>query len=179
MPLTWVCPLYTFVPQAFSQTENPPNERRSMDKDQLLGMLQKDVNEFNKFRRENSTVPIDFGGVNLSGTNLAKADLNRANLAGANLRRANLQGANLGSAVLDKANLREADLTSANLHRVSLQGADLGGARVGGFEGDGRICMHLSSFRGVRWDREQIEEMLRVLNQNERWLVKYEIVPKG
>ncbi|MBI4233511.1 MAG: pentapeptide repeat-containing protein [Chloroflexi bacterium] len=150
-----------------------------MDTGELLGMLKRDVNAFNRFRRENPTAAIDLGGVDLSGANLAHADLNRANLAGANLRRANLQGANLGSAVLEKADLREADLTSANLHRVGLQGADLQGTRIGGFDGDGRLCMNASSFRGVKWDREQIEEMLQILNQNDRWLIKYQIVPKG
>ena len=149
-----------------------------MTNNETLALLKHDVPQFNKFRHDNPTVVPDFSGCDLSGTNLVQADLNRANLAGANLQRANLQGANLGSSNLERADLRGADLTSATLHRARLQGVDLRDAKVGGFENEGRVCIHVSSFRGVRWDKEQIEAMLRIINQNERWLIKYEITSK-
>ncbi|MSQ21778.1 MAG: pentapeptide repeat-containing protein [Dehalococcoidia bacterium] len=139
-----------------------------MTNNETLAMLERDVTQFNKFRHDNPAAVPDLSGVDLSGANLAQADLNRANLA----------GANLGNANLEKADLRGADLTSATLHRARLQGVDLQDAKVGGFESEGRICIHSSSFQGVRWDKAQLEEMLRIMNLNERWLIKYEIAPK-
>ncbi len=148
-----------------------------MDKKEVLGMLKKNVDQFNKFRKENPAVVIDLSGADLSGANLVNADLGRANLAGANLQRANLDHATLGSAVLEKADLRGANITSTNFHRAKLQGADLSGCHFD-FEGEGRMCMNINFFKDVSWDKEQIEEVLRILNQNKRWHIKYELVAK-
>ena len=149
-----------------------------MDKAELIGLLKNNVTQFNLFRKENPSVVPDLSGADLAGSNIAQADLARANLAGAFLRGASLKGANLSFAVLERADLREADLTDAVMHRAQFQGANLLGARVGGFEGNGRLCLNIACFQGVSWDREQIEEMLRIINQNERWTIRYELVAK-
>lgn len=64
-------------------------------------------------------------------------DLNRMHFGGANLQgimlyKANLQGADLSDVDLRTADLREADLTGANLLRTKLQGADLSDADLRG-----------------------------------------------
>lgn len=65
-----------------------------------------------------------WAGVDLSGTNLAKANFIRADLTGANLSRAILSGADFSRANLSEANLRSADLTRANLQGAVLKGTN-------------------------------------------------------
>ncbi|MEP0915332.1 pentapeptide repeat-containing protein [Leptolyngbya sp. DQ-M1] len=92
---------------------------------------------------------IDLSGTDLSRANLRGAYLFNANLSGADLSRANLQGAylfntNFSGADLSEANLRgadlsEANLSEANLSRANLSGADLNGANLKGAGLDGVI----------------------------------------
>lgn len=63
-----------------------------MEKQELIGLLNSDIAEFNKRRPA--------GYINLSGANLLGANLLGANLSGANLFGANLSGANLSGADL-------------------------------------------------------------------------------
>ncbi|KPA10003.1 small GTP-binding protein domain protein [Candidatus Magnetomorum sp. HK-1] len=113
------------------------------------------LENWNKWRKDNPDVMIDLRGANLSRANLSGADLSgadlsgadlsgadfcgtyfgieilsRANLSGANLSRANLGGANLGEANLSGANLIRANLGGANLGEANLSGANLGGANL-------------------------------------------------
>jgi Pentapeptide repeats (8 copies) len=67
---------------------------------------------------------------NLSGANLCKAKLDGAILSAANLSRANLMGANLDGAILCAANLEEANLKEASLHGANLYLAKLHGANL-------------------------------------------------
>jgi hypothetical protein len=59
-----------------------------------------------------------------------------------------------------------------------LAGAKFQGANVEKFSGNCRICLHSTNLKDVHWDKEQIEAMLEVLNQNPDWAVRYEVVPK-
>ncbi len=136
-----------------------PDEAPS--KEQLIEMVRTKVAEFNQARRDNPRLVSDLSGANLQGANLGGGNLSGINMAG--------------------ANLNGADLVNANFHRTNLDGADLRGAKLGNWAGEPcmRMCLHESSFRNGRYDRAQLEEMLRVMNLNADWEIKYEIVPKN
>lgn len=135
-----------------------------MKREEAVRLLLSDVTAFNERRRESPRDPLELSGVDLAGANLQ-----RANLGDANLRGSDLQG----------ADLRRADLTDATLHRADLRGADLRGAKIGGFVGDGRICLHPHCFENTLYDKAQLEGILEVLNRNGAWQITYQITPKG
>jgi uncharacterized protein YjbI with pentapeptide repeats len=108
------------------------------------------ADNWNRWRRENSSVPlmleeadlkeIDLDRVNLANASLSKANLTRAKLRFANLQQADLKGAQLSGADLtetklnlatmwdsnfNQANLSQADLSWSDLARAQLKGADL------------------------------------------------------
>ena len=143
-----------------------------------LQLLESGVEQINAFSAEHSDVTIDLSGADLSGRNLRGLRLQGANLEGASLERCDLQRALLNGANLRKANLRGADCSGASFHRASFEGADL---REVVFEDafPPRLCIHESSFDGVRWSREQIEAFLEIVNRNRDWEVRYEIVARG
>ncbi len=149
-----------------------------MDKDQWLELLTGDVTAFNDYRKANAKEPVDLSGADLSARVLERANLSDVNLEGANLTGANLVRANLSGANLRAANFRRADLTESVLHRADMTQADFRGAKVGGLFGAGRICMHPTCFEQVLYDREQLEDVLAVLNRNQSWQIRYEIVAK-
>lgn len=151
-----------------------------MEKNDLVRLLREDVAEFNRRRLEEPGLGpgLDLSGAELAGARLVKADLGRADLSRADLRGADLSEAVLNNTILEGSDLGNANLTGANLHRAHLRGANLRGAQIEGFGGNCRMCLHASNFQGVRWDKEQIEAMLQVINQNPDWLVRYEIVSK-
>ncbi|WP_037973122.1 pentapeptide repeat-containing protein [Streptomyces sp. NRRL WC-3742] len=68
------------------------------------------------------------GGVNLDGTCLEAASVYRVDLSGVSLIAANLRHAELGTSVLRQARCLEADLRGARLVKADLGGADLSGA---------------------------------------------------
>lgn len=151
-----------------------------MEREEALELLKNDLPRFNKFKADNPRLRLDLHGADLSGCELAKADLRRANLEGAHFRRANLQGAELNNCRLVGADFRGANLDAANFHRTELQDADLRGAKLGSFDQESlRVCLHADCFRGVRLDREHLEELIRVLNLNRDWEIRYQILPKG
>lgn len=151
-----------------------------MEHQEALELLKKDLAQFNQFKADNPRLSLDLRGANLEGQNLVKADLRRTNLEGACFRRANLEEAELNNCRLVNVDFREANLAHANFHRAELQGADLRGAKLGRFDEESlRLCFHADCFRGVRLDREHLEEFLRVLNMNQDWDIRYQIVPKG
>ena len=67
-------------------------------------------------------------GVNLDGACLEAASVYQVNLRGASLIRANLRHAELGTSVLHQARLIEADLRGARLLKADLREADFSGA---------------------------------------------------
>ena len=130
---------------------------------ELLRILHRGPDEWNKWRRKNRAAKIDFRGAYLPGAilrgaelqyvDLRDADLQGANLRGANLRGAYLQGANLQdayllSAYLQGANLRDANFRSASLQDASLQGANPQGAN---FQKSGlqRASLQHANLRGA------------------------------
>jgi uncharacterized protein YjbI with pentapeptide repeats len=64
-------------------------------------------------------------GVNLDGANLQEVSLIAANLERATLKRANLEGAIIHNANLKRANFIEANLQEADLYRTDLEEAEL------------------------------------------------------
>ena len=123
-----------------------------MANQEQLTLLQRRVEEWNKWRKKNPKIEIDLskahlGGANLREANLGEADLrgaflnladlnladlSRADLKGAFLIRADLRGANLSGANLSGANLIRADLSGADLSRANLSGASLSGVNLSG-----------------------------------------------
>ncbi len=149
-----------------------------MNKEELVAILRTDKAEFQRIRDQNPKDEMDLSEADLSG-----CDLRNAALAGVILRNANLRGsdctnANFRFADLSGANLQNAQLTGANLHQTTLKNADLEGATLGGIERPTRMCLHVDAFRGVRWSREELETMLQILNENQSWEIRFEIVPK-
>lgn len=149
-----------------------------MDSGDLLRTLRTDKAEFERIRAKDPRAAIDFSGADLSGCDLRRASLAGLNLKNASMRNADCTGANLRFADLSGADLRGARLDGANLHETVLEGANLDGASLGGADRTTRLCLHTSSFRGTRWGRDELETMLRIMNQNENWEIRYEIVPK-
>ncbi|MEI2580011.1 pentapeptide repeat-containing protein [Scytonema sp. PRP1] len=99
--------------------------------DKLKEGIQKGIEYWNLWRREDSTRP-DLSGVDLNGKDLSSANLRGANLSGANLRGANLSVADLSDADLNDADLSRADLSIADLSRADLRRAILSGANLRG-----------------------------------------------
>ncbi|MEO0934891.1 MAG: pentapeptide repeat-containing protein, partial [Cyanobacteria bacterium J06641_2] len=77
---------------------------------------------------------VNFYKANLSRVNLSKANLSNANLCEADLSNANLIEVNVSEALLWNTNLSAASLSGADLNKASLSGADLNKAIFGGVE---------------------------------------------
>ena len=120
-----------------------------------FSLLKQGMEDWNKWRRQNTQIRLDLCGANLKkadlhganlrvanlqDANLERADLREANLSVANLRNANLEDANLidtdlrmanlSGTILRSANLIETDLGAANLKRADLQDANINGANL-------------------------------------------------
>ncbi|MDX2417753.1 MAG: toll/interleukin-1 receptor domain-containing protein [Xanthomonadales bacterium] len=98
-----------------------------------LAILKQGVDVWNKWRKDNRDVEIDFNCADLSFVDLNEAlldrvDLSRAELEGADLSSASLIGADLNDAVLIGAILRDSNLSSVELNGADLSDADLSGA---------------------------------------------------
>lgn len=103
-----------------------------------LSMLDRGVEEWNSWRKENSDVRPDLSGANLADRNLEKANLSEVRLCGADLSRAglmsahlcfsDLRGAKLIDADVEFACLRHADLRNARMDRATFDSSDLKGA---------------------------------------------------
>jgi len=148
-----------------------------MANEEHLALLRRGVDAINDFAAQHQDVTIDLAGADLSGMALRGLRIQGANLEGANLERADLQRALLNAVNLTRASLRGADCSGASFHRANFEGADL---RDVTFEAEfpPRLCIHESSFEGVRWSRERIEAFLGMVNRNLDWEVRYEIVPR-
>ncbi|WP_321419211.1 pentapeptide repeat-containing protein [uncultured Desulfobacter sp.] len=86
---------------------------------------QKDMTEWNAWRKHNPDRP-----VLLQNSNLEKAYLRGADLHGADFRRANLRGADLSGAKLCDGSRRWADLSGADLREADLCLTDFRGANL-------------------------------------------------
>ncbi|HEY5909215.1 MAG TPA: toll/interleukin-1 receptor domain-containing protein [Verrucomicrobiae bacterium] len=102
-----------------------------------LEILNRGVDPWNKWRRENKEIRPDLSGAELDRVDLGRADLSGTNLNAANLRWANLNLADLSGADFSRADLtaarcREANLTRACLGYTNLSSADLSEANFTG-----------------------------------------------
>lgn len=149
-----------------------------MNKSELVDIIRADKAEFKRIRNQDPDAEMDLSGVDLSRCDLSGAPMAGANLKGACLRGSDCTKANLRSADLSGADLRDVKLDGANLHHTKLLGADMDGATLGGVDSRARMCLHVDSFRGTRWSREALETMLRILNENGSWEIRYELIPK-
>lgn len=134
----------------------------------------------NRFAADNPSVGFDLSGADLSGLDLSNCRLQSAKLDGADLSGCDLRNARLNGSSLKDATLRDADARGANFHRADLSGADLRGLRLDTIGlGGQRICISPATFEGARWDRDEIERLLSLINRNSDWEVRYEIVPRS
>lgn len=107
-----------------------------------LGLLERSVEDWNKWRADNTGIRPDLSQANLSAKDLREVDLHGADLREVKFHEANLQDADLHGGVLYKAILLEADLRGANLrqanlreaalYKANLRGADLNRANLRG-----------------------------------------------
>lgn len=145
-----------------------------------VALVRSGVEALNRFASEHDDIALDLEGADLHGLDLRDARLQAAQLAGANLERSDLRSARLHSADMRGCDLRRADLRGIGLHRADLTGADLRGARFETMGVGGQLmCISAASFEGVRWDREELERILALINLNPDWEVRYEIVPRA
>lgn len=149
-----------------------------MDKNIYVKALRTSVKEFERVRREQPWPNMDLSGADLSGCDLRMAQLGRINLEGANFSNSDLTMANLTHSNLKGARFTKAKLIGVNLHKAELKDADFKGAIVSGMDQDGRMCINTEMFRNVRWGKEHIQYFIDILNQNDDWEIKYQIVPK-
>jgi uncharacterized protein YjbI with pentapeptide repeats len=117
-----------------------------MANQEQVEILEKGVDAWNRWRRENPNAKIELGKVDLSRAELSRAflsgaDLSEANLSEADLSEANLSFANLSKADLEGADLSQASLGSANLSGANLSGADLLDAFLGGANLSGAVLI--------------------------------------
>jgi len=111
-----------------------------MADDGQLKLLQRGVEVWNLWRKENYKIKVNLSGVIFKGTNLSKVNFRDAKLSGAkfwgakltnaDLSKADLIGANLSKADLTNSNLRRADLSGSNLSEANLTNADLWGVKL-------------------------------------------------
>ncbi len=142
-----------------------------------LDLLKQGVDAINQFAAANPEVTIDLSGADLSGMDLSGLRIQGANLQGANLKNAVLKKSFLNAVNLKCVDLRGADCSGTSFHRADFTGADVRGVD---FEDPfaPRFCVHHTSFERVRWSKEQLEGLLRILNENRDWEIRYELVPK-
>ncbi|NEP13030.1 MAG: pentapeptide repeat-containing protein [Symploca sp. SIO2C1] len=95
-----------------------------------LAELNKGVQMWNQWRRENPDIIPDLTKANLSGVDLRKADLCQANLSFADLRHAKLSRAKFSDTRFSSANLSKVDLSSANLSKSELKFANFSNSNL-------------------------------------------------
>jgi uncharacterized protein YjbI with pentapeptide repeats len=150
-----------------------------MASEEHLALVRSGAEAINAFAQAHEKVSLDLVGADLRGIDLRDAWLQGAKLRNADLREADLRNARLNSADLRRCDLRGADLCGANMHKALLTGADLRGVRFAPIGvGNQRVCIAPASFEGVRWEREELERILALINLNPDWEVRYEIVPR-
>lgn len=150
-----------------------------MDKEQYVAALRGSVAEFEELRKQDSTRNIDLSGADLSGLDLRKVQLASADLSNVSFEDSDLTGAVLRFAKLAGTRFNGAKLVDIVLHHADMEGADFRGAVLGGFEADSQMCLRGCNFKGVRWSREHLEYFLGVLNQNDDWEIRFQVLPKA
>lgn len=88
-----------------------------------LRLIERGVENWNKWFKENRTVIPDLRGADFTGRDFSGINLKNARLREAKFNRAKLKNAKLDRAYLRRADLTEADLTDASLSAVNLRRA--------------------------------------------------------
>lgn len=145
-----------------------------------VALVKTGVEAINGHAAEHEKTPLDLAAADLHGMDLRDAILKSAKLRGADLHDADLRNASLNSSDMRDCDLRNADLRGANMHRTLLIGADLRGAKLAGLGvGNQRMCIAPATFQGVRWERDELERIMQMINLNPDWQVRYEILPRN
>ncbi|MGC1932057.1 MAG: pentapeptide repeat-containing protein [Candidatus Nitrosopolaris sp.] len=110
------------------QTQKKKNDTKSLNEYLLSLAQQRNISLFNRIRRENLRVSVDFHDCDLSNTNLDGADLYEVNFRNANLENASLRWANFYGATLMEANMSKTYCDHAAFKHANLQSAKLKGA---------------------------------------------------
>ena len=101
-----------------------------MANEEHLKILNKGVNTWNQWRKNNREIQPDLRRSDLTKAKLNEVDLSRTNLAGADLRRADLRDADLTDAELEDVDLFDVNLCRAKLDSAKLCHADLSYAEL-------------------------------------------------
>ena len=100
-------------------------------------------------------------GVNLSNSNLIKAELKQANLSNSSLQQANLSNANLEKAILKDVNFKSAHMSHVNLTNAHLEGSNFQQANLTDADlRDGyfvNACFLGTNLRNVKFDGANFE----------------------
>jgi uncharacterized protein YjbI with pentapeptide repeats len=150
-----------------------------LQKSDLVAILRNDKAAFQRIRDADPQTEMDLSGADLAGCDLAGLPLAGVTLRNACLRGADCTDTNFRFADLSGADLRDAELEGVNFHQAVLEGANLQRATLGDVDRETRLCLHASTFRRVQWSREELETMIAILNENEGWEIRYELVPKS
>ena len=100
-----------------------------MANDEHLEIINRGVEAWNEWRRQNRQVRPDLQGASLREKDLSGADFRGADLRNADFHQANLTGANLRGARLRAANLFEADFREADFRGGDLRDCNMRGAK--------------------------------------------------
>jgi uncharacterized protein YjbI with pentapeptide repeats len=124
---------------------------------QHLAELDKGVESWNQWRRENPDIIPDLRKVDLIGRDLRFVDFRSAKLNGARLNSiclasAKFHHADLGSANLSKSNLRFAELIESNLNKANLSGADLS-----------EVCLRKANLCGANLSKARLRSAILCL----------------
>jgi serine/threonine-protein kinase len=126
-------------------------EITKMDASDLLKAYQRGQRTFNDLDISGSDLPkanlpgVTWENTNCSGGNLQNANLGAGKFTKTNFTRACLRGANLSRSVMDYANLQDADLRGADLSEAQLSKANLQGTNLCG-----------ANLRGVKMSEAQL-----------------------
>lgn len=129
----------------------------------------RDITEWNNWRRENPNEEIWLQGATLLSAHLEQADLRGAHLEGARLIRTHLQRANLIRAYLNGTTLWRANLEAVEFYKAHLQGADFRNTIVDGSTLFWQCSIdNKTDFRGVGLDACRIDEPTKYLLEYNR-----------
>ncbi len=129
----------------------PKREITKMDANSLLKAYQRGQRTFNDLDISGSDLPkanlpgVTWENTNCSGGNLQNTNLSAGKFTKTNFTRACLRGANLSKSLLNYANLQDADLRGADLSEAQLSKANLQGANLCG-----------ANLRGVKMSESQL-----------------------
>ena len=126
--------------------------KTNLSQDDLLMLLKRGSDEWNRWREEHPSVIPDLSGIDLSELELSKANFRNANLRGADLSHGTFFLADFSHADLQRAdciesNFRRCDFTDATLDEANLDSAELK-----------RACLCDASCIGTKFEHSDLSE---------------------